>query len=119
MKILLTLAAGALLSLPALAQSDADFCARARDPARCEARQAALKNCAEQRGAARQACLEASMPPMDCSKAKDPQSCEAAQKAKQVCEGKTGRDLKKCLREEQPRKKRKKQRSGNGKAARN
>ena len=117
MKVLLTLAAGALLSLPAFAQSAVDFCARARDPARCEARQAALKNCAEHRGAATRACLEASIPPVDCSKAQNPQNCEAAQKAKEVCEGKTGKDLKKCLRDEQPRKKRKKQRSRTGKAA--
>ncbi len=114
MKRLLALAAGALLSLPAVAQSAIDFCARARDPVRCEARQAALKNCGEQRGTARRACLEASIPPVDCSKAQNPQTCEAAQKAKEVCRGKTGKELKKCLRDEQPRKKRKKQRSGTG-----
>jgi hypothetical protein len=117
LKILLTLAAGALLALPAFAQSAVDYCARARDPARCEARQAALKNCAEQRGAAKRACLEASMPPVDCSKAQNPQTCEAAEKAKKVCEGKTGKDLKTCLRDELPRNKRKKQRSGTAKAA--
>ena len=44
-KRLLTLAAGALFALPAFAQSAIDYCAKARDPARCEARQAALKNC--------------------------------------------------------------------------
>ena len=119
MKILLTLAAGTLLSLPAAAQSAVDFCARARDPARCEARQAALKNCGEKHGAARRACLEASIPPVDCSRAQNPQACEAAQKAKEVCRGKTGKDLKKCLRDEQPRKKRKKRRSGTGYSAGN
>lgn len=111
MKRLLILGLGALLPLPALAQSAADYCARARDPVRCEARQAAIKNCAAQRGAAKRACLEASMPPVDCAKAKNPQSCEAAQKAKEVCQGKTGKDLKQCLRAEQPLKKRKKRRS--------
>jgi hypothetical protein len=103
--------AGALLTLPALAQSDADYCARARDPVRCEARQTALKNCAEKRGVERQACLEASIPPVDCSKAQNPQACEAAQKAKEVCQGKTGKKLTKCMRDEQPRKKSKKRHS--------
>jgi hypothetical protein len=104
-RTLLALAAGALLSLPALAQSAVDYCARARDPVRCEARQAALKNCAAKRHAEKQACLEASIPPPDCSRAQNPQSCEAAQKAREVCRGKTGKELKKCLRDEQPKKK--------------
>ncbi|MCK9388857.1 MAG: hypothetical protein M0Q22_10775 [Sulfuritalea sp.] len=104
-KMLLALAAGALLSFPALAQSAADYCARARDPVRCEARQAALKNCADMNRVKKQACLEASMPPVDCSKAQNPQACETAQKARQVCKGKTGKELKICLRDERPRKK--------------
>jgi len=103
-KGLLALAAGALLALPAFAQSAADYCARARDPVRCEARQAALKNCAEKRGAEKRACLEASIPPVDCSKSQDPQRCEAAQRAKEICKGKAGKDLKSCLRDEQPKK---------------
>lgn len=105
MQGLLMLAAGALLALPALAQSDADDCARARDPARCEARQAALKSCAEKRGAEKRACLDASMPPPDCSKAKKPADCEAAQKAKAACQDKTGKQLQACLRDGQPRRK--------------
>ena len=111
MKRLLTLAAGvllALLALPALAESAADDCGKARDPGRCEARQAALKSCGQKRGAEKRACLDASMPPVDCRKAQDPQRCEAAQKAKDFCKGNTGTALKKCLREEQPKKKRKK-----------
>jgi len=111
-KILFALAAGALLALPALAESAADDCARARDPERCMARQAALKACGEKRGAEKRACLEASMPPVDCSKAKNPQRCEAAQKAKEVCKGKTDKALKKCLRDEQPRKKKKARKQG-------
>jgi len=107
MRRLFTLATGALFSLPTLAQSAADYCARARDPVRCEARQAALKTCGEKRGAEKRACLEASIPPVDCSKAQNPQHCEAAQKAKEICKGKTGKQLKKCLREENPRKKKK------------
>lgn len=108
MQRLLMLVAGALLALPALAQSAADYCARARDPVRCEARQAALKNCAEKRGAEKRACLEASIPPVDCGKAQNPPRCEAAQKAKEICKGKTGKELKKCLRAELPKKKHKK-----------
>lgn len=105
MKHLLMVAAAALPWLPAFAQSAADDCARARDPVRCEARQAALKTCSELRGAERHACLDASMPPVDCSQAQNPQKCEAAQKAKEICKGKTGKELKKCMRDEQPQKK--------------
>jgi hypothetical protein len=107
MRTLLMLMAGALLALPALAQSAADTCASARDPVRCEARQAALKNCAEKRSKEKQACLEAGIPPVDCSRTQNPQSCEAAQKAKEICQGKTGKELKTCLRDEQPRTKKK------------
>jgi hypothetical protein len=107
-KILFALAAGALLALPAQAETAADDCARARDPDRCAARQAALKACGEKRGIERRACLDASMPPVDCSKAQNPQQCEGAQKAKEVCKGKTDKALKKCLREERPKKKKKK-----------
>jgi hypothetical protein len=107
-KILFALAAGALLALPAAAEAAADDCARARDPDRCVARQAALKACGEKRGIEKRACLDASMPPVDCSKAQNPQKCETAQKAKEICKGKTDKALKKCLREEQPKKKTKK-----------
>ena len=109
-KRLLTMVAGALLALPAFAQSAADYCAKARDPVRCEARQAALKSCGEKRGVEKRACLEASIPPVDCSKSQDPQRCEATQKAREVCKGKAGKALKKCLREEQPRKKKSRKR---------
>jgi hypothetical protein len=104
-KRLLVVATSALFALPALAQSDIDYCAKARDPVRCEARQAALKNCAEKRGRERRACLDSSIPPVDCSKAQNPQHCEAAQKAKEICKGKSGKTLRKCLRDEQPKKK--------------
>lgn len=105
MKKLLALAAGALLALPALAQSAVDTCARARDPVRCEARQVALRNCADKRGKEKQVCLEASIPPVDCGRTQNPQSCEAAQRAREICKGKTGKELKTCLRDEQPKKK--------------
>ncbi|MDK9703950.1 MAG: hypothetical protein OEL20_12510 [Sulfuritalea sp.] len=103
MNALLALAASALLALPAFAQSAADYCAKARDPVRCEARQAALKNCADKRGKEKQACLEAGIPPPDCSRAQNPGRCEAAQKAREICKDKTGKELKKCLRDEQPK----------------
>jgi len=105
MKRLLILTAGALLSWTVLAESAADDCARARDPGRCEARQAVLKACSDKRGAERRACLDAGMPPVDCRKSQDPARCEAAQNAKEICKGKTGKPLAKCLRDEQPRKK--------------
>ncbi len=102
MPLRLTLAAGALLALSAPAQSAADPCAAARDPVRCEARQAALKTCAAQRGAERQRCVEAGMPPPDCRRTQDPQRCEAEQRANQICRGKAGRELKQCLRDALP-----------------
>jgi ABC-type multidrug transport system fused ATPase/permease subunit len=101
---LLILLAGVLLALPAHAESTPDSCARARDPVRCEARQAALKTCAEKRGKEKSACLDANMPPVDCRQAQNPSGCEAAQRAKEICRGKAGKDLKKCLRDQQPRK---------------
>ena len=103
-KQLLVLAA-AFPWLPAFAQSAADDCARARDPARCEARQAALKACSEKRRTEKSACLEASMPPVDCSQSENPGKCEATQKAREACKGKTGKALKQCMRDEQPKKK--------------
>ncbi len=103
MKILFALAAAAMLAMSARAETASDDCARARDPERCAARQAALKACSEKRGLERRACLDASMPPVDCSKASNPQKCEAAQKAKEICKGKTDRALKKCLRDEKPK----------------
>lgn len=109
MKGLLTLVAGALLAgsalvQSALAQSTADACASARDPVRCDARQAALKTCAAKRNAEKQACLEAHMPPPDCRRTQDPARCEAEQRAREICRDKTGKALKQCLRDEQPRK---------------
>ena len=105
MRRLLILVAGAVFGLPALAQSATDDCARARDPVRCEARQAALKTCSEKHGSERRACLDASIPPPDCTMARNPEQCEAAQKAREICKGKSGRELKTCMRDEQPRKK--------------
>lgn len=105
MKQLLMLATVVLPGLTAFAQSAADDCAMARDPVRCEARQAALKTCSDMRGSEKRACLDGSMPPVDCSQAQNPQKCEVAQKAKEICKGKTGKQLKQCMHDEQPRKK--------------
>ncbi len=105
MKALLIFAAAALLALPAFAEQARADCAAARDPGRCEAQRAALKACAEKRGAEKHACLNAALPPVDCSKASDPERCQKTQNAKEVCKTKTGKELKKCLRDEQPKKK--------------
>jgi hypothetical protein len=112
MKRLLMLVAGAFFALPAFSQSPAADCAKARDPERCEALQAALISCSEKRGAEKRACLDASLPPIDCSKTQNPQHCEAAQKAKEVCKGKINKELKKCLGVEEPTKKHKKAKTG-------
>lgn len=98
----LILAAGALLALTAPAQSAADPCAAARDPVRCEARQAALKTCAAKRGAERQKCIEAGTPPPDCRRSQDPPRCEAEQRAREICREKAGKELRQCLRDALP-----------------
>lgn len=90
----------AALSPFAAAQSPrAVDCGIARDPARCEAHQAALAACADLRGKAQSACLAEHMPPVDCSKASNPANCAAAERAKEVCKGMQGKALKQCLRE--------------------
>lgn len=108
MKRLLTLAACTLFTVPVSAQSTVNDCAQARDPVRCEARQAALIACADKHGAAKHACLDTNMPPVDCNKAQNPQHCETAERAKEICKGKEGRELKSCLKAEAPKKARKK-----------
>ncbi len=106
MKHILTLLAGLGLASLAQAQSTtAGDCALARDPARCEARQGALKICADKRGAAKSECLDANMPPIDCTKTADPQRCEAIEKAKEVCRDKVGKEQKACLKGQTPKKK--------------
>lgn len=98
----LPLAAAALFWLPACAQPAAGDCATARDPVRCEARQAALKTCGEKRGSEKQHCIEANMPPPDCRRTRHPPRCEAEQRAREICRGKADRELKKCLRDALP-----------------
>ncbi len=74
-------------------------CGRARDPARCEARQKALEVCRERRGAERRQCLEALIPPPDCAKAASPERCRRALAAREVCRTKPGPEQRQCLRE--------------------
>lgn len=94
----------ALFSASASAQEISNDCAAARDPVRCEARQAALKTCADKRGSAKAECLELHMPPLDCAKHSNPAKCEAIQRAKDVCAGKEAKALKQCLKDEGPKK---------------
>ena len=94
-----------LSAFSASAQSSVDDCALARDPSRCEARQAALLSCADRYGANKRKCLEAALPAVDCDKAKNPPSCFSAQNAKAACKGKTSKELRQCLRNENPEKK--------------
>lgn len=98
---------GALIliyALPVLAESAADDCALARDPTRCEARQAALASCSEMHGTYKRACLEAALPPVDCGKSKNPARCESAQKAREACKGLTDQALRTCKQDQMPKK---------------
>ena len=83
-------------------------CSRARDPARCEAHQAALAACSHERGKRKTACFTEHMPPVDCSKAANPSRCEAIERAKQTCAGKGGKVEKACLKGEKQKNKAKK-----------
>ena len=89
-----------VLNLPSVAIAAAEECAMARDPVRCEARQAAIKTCADKRGAAKTSCLEANMPPIDCTQHSNPAKCEATERAKEICRDKTGAQQKHCLKGE-------------------
>ena len=113
-----------LLSLLALysgalwAQVDLSVdCGIARDPERCEARQAALAACADLRSTAKSTCIAQYLPPPDCSKASDPAKCAAIERAKQTCKGQSGKALKACLRGESPQKAKAKGKTAKKKAA--
>ena len=95
--ILLVLAA---LTLAPAAQAAAD-CAVARDPLRCQAREAAEAACADARGAERRACVEASLPPADCTKARERKRCERENRVRATCRAAGGKALAKCLRDEE------------------
>ncbi len=93
---------------PSIAQASQVDCSRSRDPARCEAHQAALATCSHERGKRKTACLAEHMPPIDCSKAANPSRCEAIERAKQTCAGKGGKEEKACLKGEKQKNKTKK-----------
>ena len=80
-------------------------CGIARDPERCEARQAAIAACSDLRSTAKTACINQYLPPPDCSKASNPGKCEAIERAKETCKGQTGKALKACLGDKSPHKK--------------
>jgi hypothetical protein len=75
-------------------------CDKARNPERCQARQAARAACQGKQGAARRQCLEDNMPPPDCSKAPDPGQCATMIAARAACKDKSGPERRQCLREQ-------------------
>jgi hypothetical protein len=75
-------------------------CNKARDPQRCQAREAARAACQDKRGAARRQCMEDSMPPTDCSKAPNPARCSAMLAAREACKDKVGPAHRQCMREQ-------------------
>ncbi len=89
----------------ASAQTTPVDCTLSRDPARCEANQAALAACSHERGKRKTACLTEHMPPVDCSKASNPARCEATERAKQTCADKSGKAQTACLKGEKQVKK--------------
>lgn len=75
-------------------------CSKAKDPARCEARQKARDACKAIKGLDYKTCIHDHMPAADCSKARDPQRCEARQQAHEACKGKYGAERRQCMREQ-------------------
>jgi hypothetical protein len=92
-----------LLSIPFQAQATektAIDCGKAKDPQRCQAREAAQAACQGKRGAARRQCVEDNMPPPDCSKAPSPARCSAMLAAREACKDKVGPAHRQCMREQ-------------------
>lgn len=91
-----------LAAAPACAQSNPEngACAKARDPIRCETREAALKTCADLRGVDKRLCFEEQMLPVECATAQDPARCERVRLAKATCGDQAGEDHRRCLREQ-------------------
>jgi len=75
-------------------------CSKARDPQRCQAREAARAACQGKRGAAHRQCMEDGMPPPDCGRSADPTRCAAKQAAREACRDKTGPAHRQCMREQ-------------------
>ena len=74
-------------------------CSIARDPRRCEAKQAAQEACKELQGQARSACVSAALPPPDCRRAPNTVECQARQSTAAACKDKHGKAHRKCLKE--------------------
>lgn len=77
-------------------------CSKAGNPQHCEERQKAMEICKDQRGTARQQCVEDNLPPPDCSKARNPDRCATVQAARAACKGKYGAERKTCQRAQKP-----------------
>ena len=87
-------------------------CSKAKDPKRCEEREAnakaARKACESKKGAQHEACMRTAM----CAKASDPKQCEAKVKEKQAkrdqaleaCKDKRGDDYRACLHDQRGKK---------------
>jgi len=87
-------------------------CSKAKDPKRCEERQAnakaARKACESKKGAAHEACMRTEF----CAKSPDPKQCEARAKEKQAradkireaCKDKKGDEFRACAREQHGKK---------------
>ena len=88
-------------------------CSKAKDPKRCEERQAsakaARKACESKKGAEHEACMRTEF----CAKSPDPKQCEARAKEKQArgdkvreaCKDKKGDEYRACVREQRGGKK--------------
>ena len=89
-----------IVPVSAQTAADASDCTKARDPARCETREEALRTCSDLRGADKRLCFETHMLPLDCGSALDPVRCERIQQAKVTCAEKLGADQRRCLLEQ-------------------
>lgn len=94
------LQSSAALAQPGPAVGAVVDCGKARDPQRCEAHQAAVAACRNERGAQRRQCIDKQMPPRDCSQSRLPARCEAMNQAQAACRDKVGRDHRLCLRDQ-------------------
>lgn len=75
-------------------------CAKARDPARCEARLKAREACRDKRGDTKRMCMDAYIVSPDCARADQPKRCIAQKNAELACAGKQGKIHKACMQSE-------------------
>ena len=73
-------------------------CSVARDPRRCEAKQAVSEACHDLQGQARSACMREALPPPDCSRLPNTAECQSGLAAAEACKDKRGRVNRRCLR---------------------